>query len=224
MYGEIIFKDRYNVEGKYAEFRMYRKEKDDIVEMTLTFKFDRPPEGFINVPEGETVYRYITYPVIADSYESPYLSWDNLLYCSNSYGPVPVIKYMNYAVQNDKKVAANIYPESYEEYMHILADHGDTDIFPFTIEEYEFELMICKKGTLKDYFDMDKILDIYKACGFELDREKIADYFDKKLSWFGEKDCTFDIINPYGYEDNVICGLFFGYPLGSTVDRLKGMK
>ena len=224
MYGEVVFKDRYNVEGMFAEFRMYRKEKDDNVEMTFTFKFDKQPGMMMQVPEEETVYKTVVYPKIADSYESPYLSWDNLLYCSNSYGPVPVIKYMNYAVQEGKKVAATVYPEDYNEYLTILNNPGECEIFPFTIDEYEFELMVCRKGKLKDYFDLDKILEIYKACDFNLDTEKLKNYFEQDLVWFGNKDCPFDIINPYGYEDNIICGLFFGYPLGSTIERLKNIR
>ena len=51
------------------------------------------------------IIRTITYKNIGKEYSSPFLSWYNLIFCSNNYGPAPNYPYMHSAVQDGKKTA-----------------------------------------------------------------------------------------------------------------------
>ena len=131
---EALFSQDYDIQGHTVVFTLYRTEKDGQVEVDLTYQFQIPGEE-------EITCKKIFYPLEAGSYQSPYLSWYNLICCSNNYGPIPVVSYMNYAVQNGKKVAATVYPESIMEYNQLMRDCTEGFYcFPYHFEEYQYML------------------------------------------------------------------------------------
>ncbi|MCD8134362.1 MAG: hypothetical protein LUE19_11020 [Clostridiales bacterium] len=212
---DLIFEQEYDMGGEPLTFSLYREQEGDGVTITLTYEFRRSGAEPV-------VCKRIFFPVRAE-YESPWLSWYNLICCSNNYGPIPVVSYMNESVQNGKKLAATIYPESGDDYMRILAEVGDTFYcYPYHVQEYEFMLYISRKGTLGDYFDLEEILAVYDSCEVHLDREKMLDFFGRELSWFGhEEECPIELHNCLGEEELAVTGLLFGYPVESTVALIR---
>ena len=211
---ELLFSQEYDV-GEKVVFSLFREQTGEDVTVSLKYQFQ--------VPGAEEVTcKRILYPACAESYQSPYLSWYNLICCSNNYGPIPVVSYMNYAVQNGKKVAATIYPETPEIYMQIIADAGENSCFPFNTEEYQYMLFYSLPGTLEDYFDIDRILEVYRESGVDLDEEKFRGYAKKELKWFGNPaECPIEIQNALGNEELAAVGLLFGYPVESTIALIK---
>lgn len=211
---KLIFTQEYDL-GEKVDFSLWREESGERVTVSLTYCFRYP--GAVEV----TCKRFF-YPLCAESYQSPYLSWYNLICCSNNYGPVPVVGYMNSAVQNGKKIAATIYPDTAADYMKILADTQDYYCYPYHTREYQYLLYISRKGTLADYFDPDRVLEVYHSCGILLNKTKMRDYFSKELSWFGnEQLCPIELHNCLGEEELAVTGLLFGYPIESTVALIK---
>ncbi len=210
----LLFRQEYDM-GEPLVFSLFREQDRDDVTVTLTYEFPRTGMDPVTC-------KRIFFPVRAE-YDSPWLSWYNLICCSNNYGPIPVVSYMNTSVQNGKKLAATIYPESAGDYMNILAEVGDTFYcFPYHVREYEFMLYISRKGTLSDYFDMDVILEIYESCEVSLDRARMHDYFSRELSWFGnEEQCPIELHNCIGEEELAVTGLLFGYPVESTIALIR---
>lgn len=211
--GQLIFSQDYNL-GEKLIFSLYREQEGDHCTVTLYYQF----EGQDFIP-----CKRFFYSLEAEKFQSPYLSWYNLICCSNNYGPIPVVDYMNYAVQKNKKLAATVYPKTAEEYMQMIGTVGDEYYcYPYHTREYQYMLYVSRKGSLSDYFDLDQILSVYGACGIELDAEKMKKYFQKELSYFGnEEECEIQLHDCLGQEELAVTGLLFGYPVESTVALLK---
>lgn len=212
---ELIFKQEYDV-GEKVDFYLFREVKGDQVTVSLYYQFQMPGVGLVPC-------KHFFFPVWGEAYQSPYLSWYNLICCSNNYGPVPVVAYLNHAVQNGKKLAATIYPETAAAYMQILAEAGEQYYcYPYHMEEYTYLLYISRKGSLADYFDLSLLAETYQACGIELQQAKMQDYFEKELSWFGnEEQCPIRLHDCQGQEELAVTGLLFGYPVESTIALIK---
>ncbi len=196
-------------------FHLYREVSGEDVTVTLTYQFPQ---------EDEVTCKKIFFPVAAEKYQSPLLSWYNLICCSNNYGPIPVVDYMNTAVQNGKKIAATVYPNTVEDYMQMIAQLGEEEYYccPYHPTEYKYMLYVSKKGTLADYFDYDALRSLYEECGVNLDWEKIKGYFVQELSYFANEDiCDIQLHNGACPEDLMITGLLFGYPVESTVALIQ---
>ncbi len=212
---ELLFQQEYTVAGNKVVFYLYREEAADGVAVTLSF--------FIpGQMQAEAAYRIFRFPKCAERVKSGLLSWYNLICCSNNYGPVPVVDYMNYSVQNGKKLAATVYPKDATEYSRILAGTESYNVLPYNVEEYGYELYISRTGTLADYFDFDEIMQVYEDCGVKLDRDKMRDYFGRSLGWFGNlSECPVNTLECGSFEDLAVTGLLFGYPVESTVAVIK---
>lgn len=210
---QLIFSQDYDL-GETVTFYLYREEQDGKVTVSLCYQFGDQPMI--------TCKRFF-YEVCAESYSSPYLSWYNLICCSNNYGPIPVVDYMNQAVQNGKKIAATVYPNTASDYMQMVAALSeDYYCFPYHTKEYQYMLYVSRKGTLADYFDLDQIMDVYRQCGIALDADKMKYYFAQELSWFGnEEACDIEIHFCTGDEKFAVVGLLFGYPVESTIALIK---
>ncbi len=206
-----LFEQEYDV-GEKIVFSLYRSQEGGQVTMSLRYCF--PGQGI-----QETTCKRLFFPVCAEEFRSPYLSWYNLICCSNNYGPIPVVSYMNCAVQNGKKIAATIYPDSAAEYMRILSEVGeDYYCYPYHPREYRYMLYISRKGKLSDYFELERLLEVYRASGVSLDAEKMEFYFQQELSWFGNEElCPIRLHDCVGAEELAVTGLLFGYPVESTV-------
>lgn len=211
----LIFEQEYDV-GEKVVFSLWREADGDRVTVSLCYRFQCPGA------EEVTCKRFF-YPLCAESYQSPYLSWYNLICCSNNYGPIPVVSYMNSAVQEGKKIAATIYPDTATDYMQVLADtREDYYCYPYHTREYQYLLYLSRKGTLADYFDPERVLEVYRLSGIKLDEAKMRDFFSKELSWFGnEQLCPIELHNCLGEEELAVTGLLFGYSIESTVALIK---
>lgn len=210
-----LFDQEYDV-GEKVIFSLYRSQEGDQVTVSLRYCF--PEQG-----GQEITCKRLFFPVCAERYKSPYLSWYNLICCSNNYGPVPVIPYMNHAVQNGKKIAATVYPDTASDYMAILAEAGDEYYcYPYHSEEYRYMLYISRKGKLSDYFDLEYLLCVYRDSGVNLDSETMWFYFDQELFWFGNEElCPIELHNCIGQEELAVTGLLFGYPVESTIALIR---
>lgn len=212
---EHLFTEKYDIQGSDIFFHLYREEQDGQVTVTLTYQFP-------NV--DEVACKRIFFPVCAERIQSPYLSWYNLICCSNNYGPIPKIEYMNTSVQNGKKLAATVYPNDVTEYMAMISDSGEKGYYcyPYHTREYEYLLYVSKKGTLADYFDYAEVKSVYQESGVELNWEKIEHYFAQELSYFGNEEvCDIQLHNGACPEDLMITGLLMGYPIESTIALIK---
>lgn len=159
----------------------------------------------------------IWYRSILPEYQSPFLSWKNLIFCSNNYGSPPAYDYMDVAVQEGKKTAATVYhnlesPEA-QEIIKALPDDCDFRDYSKTM------FFLFHKGCLADFFDFDRIKAVYDAHGIlEIDWDWVAAQFQKPLSYFAnEEECGFSLQSGGRGGIAVVTGLILGYPVESTV-------
>ena len=165
-------------------------------------------------------------------FQNDYLSWENLNCCG---GWKFDDKYLYTAVQNHKKLVVTITVET---------DSPDKTVVEKTVENWNLDLHECdlfispdyvkghkvywwsvivaRKGTLNDFFDMEEITSAYSLQGLELDREELQEYFSVPLiDLFAHKKKDFDFANPRTVPECVITGLGLGYPLESTVSFIQ---
>ncbi len=107
--------------------------------------------------------------------------------------------------------------------MQLIGTVGDTCYcYPYHPREYQYMLYVSKKGTLADYFDLERLSDVYMSCGIVLDQQKMRDYFGRELSWFGNEEvCPIQLHDCIGREELAVTGLLFGYPVESTIALLQ---
>ncbi len=163
----------------------------------------------------------IQYKNIGEEFSSPFLSWYNLFFCSNNYGPAPDYEYMHKAVQEGKKTAATVYlePDSKEGKELVDSLPEDCGALPYG----QSMIYVFHKGRLSDFFDFEKIKSIYtKHDVYGVDWDKAEEYFEKDLSFFGdEKDCGLSLQSGEYKEQCIVKGLILGYPVESTIALLR---
>lgn len=178
---------------------------------------------FINdVWDGRCIEKTrITYRNIGEEYMSPFLSWYNLFFCSNNYGPAPDYEYMHRAVQEGKKTAATVYLEPASEEGKDLVNTlpEECGSLPYG----QAMIYVFHKGCLSDFFDFEKIKSLYiKHGACFVDWDKVKEYFAKDLSYFGdEQACDFSLQSGGNKEQTIITGLILGYPVESTIAYLR---
>lgn len=176
-----------------------------------------------------TLMRY-TYPNVALSVSSPYLSWENLNCCNGwTYDE----SYLVTAVQEGKKLYAGstIWLQSpadiekaearLEEIRSMLPDTclAGKEI---VMNDKFFPFYICRRGRLKDFFNLEQVLEDYRRMGFILsaeDKKMFYQLSNIELAQFSTGEpmcyshCTSDA-------ELMITGLLLGYPLESTASLL----
>lgn len=159
----------------------------------------------------------IKYKNVGEEYATPFLSWYNLIFCSNNYGAPPDYEYMHRAVQENKKTAATVY---------IASNSDEAKAFVETLPKEcgalpygPSMIYVYHKGRLSDYFDFERIQALYEKHGvFDVDWKKVWEYFRKDLSYFGkEKYCGFSLQSGGVREQMIVTGLILGYPVESTI-------
>jgi len=213
---ETLFEYKHNDMGNlYNIFRINHEDKVTVV---------------INQVEEEpySVLATIEYDDVGFEYKSPYLSWKNVILCSNAYCISPYYEYMNNSVQSKKKVAGTIYPREYDENIKIIESIPDyCNYYEYKKEDelYPAVIYICFKGTLEEYFDLNTIKDIYKRhnCFDIIDWSIIQEYFTKELITLGNSNEKLHSVPGLSYYDSlVILGLLYGYPIESTISLFEG--
>ncbi len=176
-----------------------------------------------------TLRRY-TYPNVKLSIASPFLSWENLNCCNGwAYDK----GYLLTAVQEGKKLYAGSTirlqsPADIEKAEAHLEDIRST--LPDTclagkemvMNDRSFPIYICRRGRLKDYFNLEQVLEDYKRMGIMLSAQdkRILFYLGSiELAQFatGKPMCYFHCISDV---ELMATGLLLGYPLESTASLI----
>ncbi len=153
----------------------------------------------------------IEYNNIGEEYQSPFLSWYNLLFCSCEYGPSPDYVYMNQAVQNGMKTAATVYfaknSVEGEAYMATLPEHCHCRSYEETM------IFAYREGSISDYFDIDYIEKIYIKHGVaNIDWLKVRKIAEMPMEQFGDPNiCGYNLQTGGNCEQTIINGLLLGY-------------
>ena len=187
----------------------------------LLLRYDRHPNGVISV---------IEYPTIGENTSFPLMNWENLFRCSNYYGISPEETdfynnpaYMSIAVQKHMKPAATLrYDNDSQLIKQIqLALPDDCSLIPYKEENTTF---ICRKGSLHDFYDLNRVKYIYELFGItEIDWNAVDLFCNKELSFFSDDNIS-GISIERGAENitqMVVVGLLLGYPIESTVAKIN---
>ena len=157
------------------------------------------------------------------SFDSPYVSWDNLNCCGGWHYNE---QYLMSAVQENRKICAGISFESAEE-MTTYIDEIDKERYDYLDKSwdngpYRFHLIdLVRKGSLSDYYKLEGIINFYELLGLSweyVDMDRFNELFNANLFDLidGSKNYEYGSICKTLAED-IITGLLLGYPLESTV-------
>ena len=128
-------------------------------------------------PDGHTIqtYRFNNIP----PYSHPLLSWANLDCCGGwTYDK----EYLLTAVQTGKKPVADITSDS----LPNITPTPDIDVWhdpvPTTNGPYTWwHMLVARKGTLANLFDIDEVVETYATQGINLNPELLQPYFSTPL-------------------------------------------
>ena len=168
-------------------------------------------------PDGHTTqtYRFNNIP----PYSHPLLSWANLDCCGGwTYDK----DYLYTAVQDGKKPVADITSDSLPDIMPTPDIEVWHDPVPTTNGPYTWwHMLVARKGTLANLFDINEIVEAYATQGINLNPELLQPYFSTPLiNLFQDRFW----INPRTLEEWVVTGLGLGYPIESTASLLRGYR
>ncbi len=175
--------------------------------------------------DGVTLHTYRMNNVLF--YEHKYLSWQNLDHCN---GWNHDEEYLNTAVQKDLKLVEGISIDIDDE-SEIQAKLDEVrETLDLSREDAALEnvlhngprkwmnVVIARKGSLSDFYDMKEIVQAYLNQGIEIDENSLEDYFKVELGeLFTGKYKGFDYANLKSKTECVVCGLGLGYPILSCV-------
>lgn len=205
-----ILNEFYHSE-RYTTYQIVKSVKNSDIYILL-IDTSKSPFGVVS---------YVKFDNVDETIESPFLSWTNLFFCSNYYGPHPARDYMNNAVQNNQKTTATAYVNK-QEYFELIKTLPPTcHACPYDSDLDNMSMAyVYRDGCLNDYFNFEAVKHIYELHGlkYDLTWNKIEDLFYKPLSFFANKnDCGFNLQSGGSHEINVINGLLLGYPIESTI-------
>lgn len=194
----------------------YRVEKETTQETITLIVYE------VRTNKDDRIISRFTYSNRIKGYDSPFLSWYNLIFCSNCCGPAPDYRYMTTAVQLGKKTAATVYigpytPEGKALIRNIPIDCGAVPYSDSMIYAYH-------RGCLSDYFDFEIIKSLYERhCHLSFDWRLVKELFNKPLSYFANSnECGFTLHGGDDREQRIVLGLLLGYPVESTVEYING--
>lgn len=179
------------------------------------------------------VFRTYRFNNVELTYDTKYINWANLNCCGGwGYNE----KYLASAVQNDSKLFAQVimYTEDFSGINYILnelieGNENKVNCIVIDRDDRNFkEVIICKKGCVADYIDIDNIFEQYRILGLELSEHiksevrKLASIDMYKYANRTSNEFNFDFANPYSYEELIFNGMLLGYPIESTASILEG--
>ena len=179
---------------------------------------------------GDTLHTYRMNNV--PFYEHKYLSWQNLDHCN---GWIHDKKYLDTAVQKELKPVAGISIDIDDE-GEIQAKLDEVrETLDLSKEDVALEkvihngshkwmnVVIARKGSLSDFYDMKEIVQAYLRQGVEIDMAGLEEYFHVELGeLFSGKYKGFDYGALRSDIEWVVCGLGLGYPIESTAWMING--
>jgi hypothetical protein len=152
---------------------------------------------------------------IKETFTSPYISWENLNCCGGWFYDD---QYLNTAVQNGKKLCAGLILKSSDEAKYLLENKDINFYSDFKNDRYYLE--IARKGCLKDYYNIQEVLNLYKLHGiYNLNMKRIEELCSAEMISLMKDNnpYNYDYANPFEIEDLIITGLLLGYPIESTI-------
>ena len=174
-------------------------------------------------------------------YKHPLLSTENLSYSvtENDEDEEDDDGYLLGSVKANKKICATFWTSHPEK---IVEAYSGSDLYCHEIlntwkEEYK-NVVIAKNGTMRDFYDLDEILDWYTANNqININESIIEQAFDTpiidiavgRFSPLGPYNYVMDFNSPdvtlqkYKAAGLVISGLLLGYPLEATNDLIKSL-
>ena len=195
-------------------------EENDISHVIIRNK-DKHPYGIISV---------IDYPSNIKSVSSPLLNWENLIRCSNYYGISPEEidennqpGYMSLAVQKHLKPAATLRYNIDNPFIRNLEVSLPDDCLILKYKE-ENTTFICRNCSLADLFNIDEVNKTYERYGIQgVEWDKVKALCKKELSYFSDNLLSGISIESgtKNLTQDVIVGLLLGYPIESTVAKIK---
>lgn len=210
-----------------SEELLYRvqQERDIIIEVYKEHKNGEYKISAIEIDSGTPRdLGSIQYQDVGEEYYSPYLSWYNCLFCSNCYFSIaPDASYMNNSVQNGKKLVATVTIPPTITAERFLSELPESCGYE-TKGKNPNTALIFRKGCLSDYFDCDKITELYRKHGIIFDSIFMKNLFNVPIQELvaGAADkLEFILKIPANLtEKTVLTGLLLGYPLESTVEYI----
>lgn len=190
-------------------FQIYKITHRDTCYVILK-NLDKSPFG---------VWAVIKYKNLNNEFQSPFLSWYNLFFCSNCYGPAPFYPYMNNAVQNGTKTAATAYVNK-EEFRKLIKDlPANCYAVPYNSSEDNMSMAyVYREGTLDELFGYEKIKEVYYSHQVTgIDWDYIKRMFSKPLSYFANENKSGISLQGCAKRDELLVGLLLGYPVEATV-------
>ena len=207
-------------ENNFCNYGIDIIERDD-VSRVLFLNTDKKPYGVISV---------IEYPSNRSNFSSSLLNWENLIRCSNYYGTPPEERdylnqpgYMSLAVQKHLKPAATLRFNLNDPFIEQIKLELPDDCLIMKYKE-EGSTFICRNCSLADLLNIDEVRNAYEQYGiYDIDWGKVTDYCKKPLSFFSDDSITGIAIErgAKGITQYVIVGLLLGYPIESTVAKLR---
>lgn len=190
-----------------------------------TVRKDFKKRSEVKIRHGNFVYMTYRFDNLTNVYTSPYISWANLNCCG---GWVYDNDYLKYAVQNNKKLFAQLACLKENEIKE-LKETIDKDKFDYSYEiEGRFsQFYIYRKGTVGDYIDIGEVLDTYNKYGVYLDDEDeviISILSETEMKYLinpNKNRYNYDFANPKYIGELIFTGLLLGYPIESTVSLIQ---
>ena len=195
-------------------------------------KTDRKNQSRVDVVNinGDIIHTYRMKNV--PFYEHKYLSWQNLDHCN---GWNHDKKYLNTAVQRDLKLVASISIDiddeneirakldEVRETLNLSKEDAFLENVHHNGPRKWMNVLIVRKGSLSDFYDLKEIVQAYLKQGIEIDEGDLDDYFKVRLGeLFLGKYKGFDYADLKSDIEGVVCGLGLGYPIESTVGIING--
>ena len=195
-----------------------------------------------------TIMEYLY--VNAPSFQSPYLSWENLNCCN---GWVYDDSYLHTAVQRGKKLYSgfnlSIYSESFiersrhcnpnfefltEKSVHDLLSKIEAglpdDCVMGTVKKdkrdedfISLSMYICKNGKISDYFDINEVVEHYRQLRIQIPNEEknlILEISELPLMNFSLADFAYKYASPTCCSHFILTGLLLGYPIETTASLI----
>lgn len=163
------------------------------------------------------IYRFNNIP--ADTFQSPYISWENLNCCG---GWRFNKDYLLTAVLSNKKLCAGIVFDDEDFYNRYIDAYCDNHYyFSHSVqhcgESYWRSLDIARKGSISDYINILDVKITYDLLGIDfLDWNDIQKYLDSDIMKLIDGSMNYNYANPQNDTQLVVGGLLLGYPIEST--------
>lgn len=88
-----------------------------------------------------------------------------------------------------------------------------------------FRTYICRRGAIKDFFDLDAVFLFYENLGVPVSvhvKNKVYQYCNIEMSGFASLSAPYEYYGANSQAELITTGLLLGYPIESTVSLITG--